>query len=138
MTPPSPDDAAKGEAWMRTAEEEDGRLRQFVRPYAVTRGRTQPAQAQPLEIETLVSTTAHGEASLPTLAFEARSITALCMSVQSVAEVAARLRISLGVARVLIGDMAEDDLVAIHRPLGMRDRPDLALLERVLHGLREI
>jgi hypothetical protein len=123
---------------MSTAEEEDGRLRQFVRPYAVTRGRTQPAQAQPLEIETLVSTTAHGEASLPTLAFEARSIAALCMSVQSVAEVAARLRISLGVARVLVGDLAEDNLVTVYRPLGMHDRPDLALLERVLHGLREI
>jgi Protein of unknown function (DUF742) len=123
---------------MSAAEEEDGRLRQFVRPYAVTRGRTRPAQAEQLEIETLISTTARGEASLPTLAFEARSIAALCMSVQSIAEVAARLRISLGVARVLVGDMAEDNLVAVYRPLGMHDRPDLALLERVLHGLREI
>ena len=123
---------------MRSAEEEDDHPRQFVRPYAMTRGRTRPAQAEELEIETLVSTTAHGEASLPTLAFEARSIAALCTSVQSVAEVAARLRISLGVARVLVGDMAEGGLVAVHRPLSMNGRPDLALLERVLHGLREI
>jgi Protein of unknown function (DUF742) len=123
---------------MSTAEEEDGRLRQFVRPYAMTGGRTKPAQAEQLEIETLISTTAHGEASLSKLAFEARSIAALCISVQSIAEVAARLRISLGVARVLVGDMAEDNLVTVYRPLGMNDRPELALLERVLHGLREV
>jgi hypothetical protein len=123
---------------MSTAEEEDGRLRQFVRPYAVTRGRTKPAQAEQLEIETLISTTAHGEASLSRLAFEAHSIAALCISVQSIAEVAARLHISLGVARVLVGDMAEDNLVTVYRPLSMNDRPELALLERVLHGLREV
>jgi hypothetical protein len=126
---------------MNSAGEEDSRLRQFVRPYAVTRGRTRPVRtpgAEQLEIETLVSTTAYGEASLPRLAFESRSIAALCISVQSIAEVAARLGISLGVARVLVGDMAEDNLVAVYRPLGKHDRPDLALLERVLHGLREI
>jgi hypothetical protein len=122
---------------VHTAEDEE-RPSQFVRPYALTKGRTRPAQADQLEIETLITTTAYGEASLPTLAFESRSIAALCMNVQSIAEIAARLRISLGVARVLVGDMAEDSLVAVYRPLAMRDRPDLNLLERVLHGLREI
>ena len=41
-------------------------------------------------------------------------------------------------AVVLVGDMAEEGLVQVHRPAQVGDRPDLALLERVLYGLRTI
>jgi hypothetical protein len=34
--------------------------------------------------------------------------------------------------------MADDDLVMIHRPAQTGGRPDLALLERVLYGLRAV
>jgi uncharacterized protein DUF742 len=121
--------------------EQQVRSRRFVRPYALTLGRTRPAQppgAHELEIETLVSTTAFGEAALGTLALERRSITQLCRDILSIAEIAAKLDVPLGVARVLVGDMAEEGYVAIHRPTSPSDRPDLALLERVLYGLREI
>ena len=40
--------------------------------------------------------------------------------------------------RVLVGDMADEGMVALHRPAQSGDRPDLALLERVLYGLRSI
>ena len=36
--------------------------------------------------------------------------------VQSLAEIAARMQLPLGVARVLIADMATDGLVAVHEP----------------------
>jgi hypothetical protein len=44
----------------------------------------------------------------------------------------------LGVIRVLVGDMADEHLVMVHRPAQAGDRPDLALLERVLYGLHTI
>jgi hypothetical protein len=114
------------------------RRRPFVRPYALTWGRTEPARSDELELETLVAVNALGEASLDTLILESHEIVLLCREILSVVEIAARLDVPLGVARVLVGDLAERGLVDIHRPLSPSDRPDLALLERVLYGLREI
>ena len=118
--------------------EQAGEARPFVRPYAVTLGRTRPASDETLEIETLVSTTSLGSAAVGTLALERRSIARLCQDILSIAEIAARLGVPIGIARVLVGDMAEEGYVAVHRPTSPSDRPDLALLERVLYGLREI
>jgi hypothetical protein len=102
----------------------------------MTGGRTQPVHAD-LEVEALVSTTSLGERT-PKLTVEQRAIAALCRDVLSVAEVSARLDLPLGVTRVLVGDMAEEGFVTLHRPAQAGDRPDLALLERVLYGLRTI
>jgi hypothetical protein len=110
-----------------------GRL---VRPYTVTGGRTRPTYAD-LELETLVSTTSLGETS-PNLSLEWRSIALLCRDILSIAEISARLDLPLGVARVLVGDMAESGLVQVYRPAQVGDRPDRALLERVLYGLHTI
>ena len=113
--------------------QEPGRL---VRPYFMTGGRTRPAH-QDLELETLISTTAAGEAS-PNLKAERYSIAVLCRDLLSIAEVSARLDLPLGVARVLVGDMADEGLVILHRPTTVGDRPDLALLQRVLYGLHKL
>jgi hypothetical protein len=102
----------------------------------MTGGRTRPTGTD-LEIEALVSTTALGERA-PKLTVEQRAIATLCRDILSVAEVAAKLELPLGVARVLVGDMADEGLVVVHRPAQPGDRPDLALLERVLYGLRAI
>jgi len=110
--------------------------RRRVRPYAMTRGRTRPVYAD-LEIEALVSTTSHG-ARMPKLTVEQRAIAGLCHDILSIAEISARLDLPLGVTRVLVGDMADEGLVMVHRPAQAGDRPDLALLERVLYGLRTI
>jgi hypothetical protein len=124
---------------MSTEEQQDNRQEpgRLVRPYAMTGGRTRPAHDDDLELETLVSTTSQGETSL-TLSLERRSIALLCRDILSIAEISARLDLPLGVARVLVGDMAEEGLVTVHRPASVGDRPDLALLERVLYGLRTI
>jgi hypothetical protein len=115
----------------RDDRQEPGRL---VRPYYMTGGRARPTQDD-LEIEALVSTTAQGDRS-PKLTVEQRAIIALCRDLLSVAEVSARLDLPLGVTRVLIGDMATAGLVIVHRPTSVGDRPDLALLQRVLYGLQ--
>jgi Protein of unknown function (DUF742) len=111
-----------------------GRL---VRPYTLTGGRTRPSHDD-LELEALVSTTSLGESTDLSLSYEQQSIAMLCRDVLSVAEVSARLDLPLGVARVLVADMADEGLVIVHRPASPGDRPDLALLERVLYGLRTI
>jgi hypothetical protein len=108
-----------------------------VRPYAWTRGRTR--SGFDLQLETLVSTSHRGRDQMPLLAFEYRSVAELCERVQSVAEVAALLAVPLGVAKVLLGDMAGQGLVVVHRSTGGNgDTPDLALMERVLSGLRRL
>ncbi len=108
----------------------------LVRPYAMTGGRTRSSYAD-LEMETLVSTTSRGESSSD-LSLERRSIALLCRDILSIAEISARLDLPLGVTRVLVGDMADEGLVHVHRPAQAGERPDLALLERVLYGLRTI
>ena len=109
---------------------------QRVRPYAMTGGRTRPTHDD-LEIETLVSTISTGEQT-PKLTVEQQAIGALCRDILSIAEVSAHLNLPLGVVRILVGDMADEHLVIVHRPAHAGDHPDLALLERVLDGLRTI
>jgi hypothetical protein len=110
--------------------------RRRVRPYTMTGGRTQPSHTN-LEIEALVSTTSLGERA-PNLSVEQRAIVGLCRDVLSVAEISARLDLPLGVTRILVGDMADGGFIAVYRPTQAGERPDLALLERVLYGLRTI
>jgi hypothetical protein len=109
----------------------------LVRPYARTRGRTRTDYD--LAIETLVSTSERGRSQSNPATPEHRSICGLCMEARSVAEVAAHLRLPLGVVRVLIGDMAGLGLVLIHDTgMVVGDRPSMEFLERVLSGLRRL
>ncbi|KAB1154926.1 DUF742 domain-containing protein [Micromonospora sp. DT46] len=115
----------------------------LVRPYAVTRGRTRPRLD--IALEALVETTVRGRAAANGNGAQGREhqyIAALCDGrVQSLAEIAARLQLPLGVARVLIADMATDGLVAVHEPTILDDSDDAVgteLLERVLSGLRRL
>jgi hypothetical protein len=109
----------------------------LVRPYAMTGGRTRPRYQ--LAIEALVST-AVNSSHYQTLLPEHQRICHLCHEVKSVAEIAALLAIPLGVARILVADLAEAGMVAIHQPGGGEagGRPDVTLLERVLSGLRKL
>nr|WP_203674068.1 MULTISPECIES: DUF742 domain-containing protein [unclassified Streptomyces] len=110
----------------------------LVRPYAMTGGRTRPRYQ--LAIEALVSTTADPvqlRGQLP----EHQRICILCREIKSVAEISALLTIPLGVARILVADLAEAGLVAVHQPGGDESaggQPEVTLLERVLSGLRKL
>ena len=108
----------------------------IVRPYARAGGRTRTRVYLPLEA--LIMTTRRagsGGVGHP----DHREIAELCQDIRSVAEVAALVEIPLGLARVLIADMAEMGLVAVHdNASGPTGTQDLALLERVLSGLRHL
>jgi hypothetical protein len=109
----------------------------LVRPYTRTGGRTRPDYD--LAIEALVSTSERGLERDAAVLPEHRSICGICTDTRSVAEVAAHLRLPLGVVRVLIGDMASMGLVLIHQGgLVVGDRPSIEFLERVLSGLRRL
>ncbi|MDQ4104436.1 MAG: DUF742 domain-containing protein [Actinomycetota bacterium] len=108
-----------------------------VRPYTWTGGRTSPVFE--LALETLVSTSEHGRDMAALTSEEHRAVSELCRAPRSVAEVAALLCLPLGVARVLLADMADIGLVVVHRSEnGSGDTPDMALMERVLSGLRRL
>jgi hypothetical protein len=109
----------------------------LVRPYTRTGGRTRSEMN--LAIEALVSTSDRGWDMEEALLAEHRNICDLCMETRSVAEVAALLRLPLGVVRVLIGDMAGMGLVVVHSTDAVvGDRPSMDFLERVLSGLRRL
>jgi hypothetical protein len=117
-------------------EEDAGPL---IRPFAMTGGRTRPRYE--LALEALVSASVD-EDRLATLLPEHQRICTLCATeVKSVAEVSALLSLPLGVARILVADLAEAGLVAIHQPAAggeSGNQPDVTLLERVLSGLRKL
>ncbi len=103
-----------------------------VRPFVVTGGRTAPVDYR-LRIETQVVTTPHAASTL--LGFESRRIVELCRTPLAVAEIGAALGLPLGVARVLVADLAADGLVVGHQPTASESRATSErILERV-HGL---
>lgn len=108
----------------------------LVRPYAVTGGRTQPKYQ--LQIEAMVAASHYEPRDLSVLGPECQAILGFCRDWRSVAEISAVLRLPLGVARVLVADMAVEGLVRVHQIDHVEGRPDLNLLERVLSGLRKL
>ena len=110
----------------------------LVRPYAVTRGRTEPQRNIPIEAVLVASQAAVQEARFA--GHDKYRIAVLCEPrAQSLAEIAAHCRLPLGVARVLVADMVADGLLMLHSAApkeGFTERMDL--LERVLSGLRKL
>ncbi|GIF12316.1 DUF742 domain-containing protein [Actinoplanes teichomyceticus] len=110
----------------------------LVRPYAVTRGRTEPIRDIPIEAVLVTSSAAVQEARFA--GHDKYRIAALCEpKAQSLAELAALTRLPLGVARVLVADMVADGLLSLHSAAprkGFTERMDL--LGRVLSGLRKL
>ncbi|MEU0533039.1 DUF742 domain-containing protein [Amycolatopsis tolypomycina] len=108
-----------------------------VRPYTRTGGRTRSDHN--LALEALVSTSDDGRRYRGVRSVEHRRICDLCLDTRSVAEIAAHLRLPLGVVKVLVGDMADIGLVLIHQTeLILGDRSSREFMERVLAGLRAL
>ncbi|MBV6703546.1 DUF742 domain-containing protein [Kitasatospora sp. NPDC004669] len=141
MTPPSTPAGPYGSGYGSGygGQQSDGYEQQpLVRPYAMTGGRTRPRYQ--LAIEALISTTGSAERTGGLLPEHARIVN-LCREVKSIAEISALAGVPLGVARILVADLAEAGLVAIHQPAAAGESggtPDVTLLERVLSGLRKL
>lgn len=111
-----------------------------VRPPAMASGRPHPRMHPPIEaltlsIEALVRSENRPSWEVGIYTTEYRSVFETCQAWRSVAEVAAMCGFPLGVARVLVANMAGEGLLRIHQN---QSRPDLALLERLLEGLKRL
>jgi Protein of unknown function (DUF742) len=110
----------------------------IVPAYALTGGRTRAtASGRDLPIETPVTTTAEGLRQVVDVQHAKREIILLCRRPTSVAEVAARMGVPIAVARVLVTELATGGCLAVHLP-EMNERPDRAVLERLLEGLKRL
>ena len=119
-------------------DDDDADAVPLVRPYSRTGGRTR--SNLDLAIEALVSTSDLGRARSGQLDGTHQPIAELCAQSRSVAEVAALLRIPLGVARVLVADMVGLGLVIVHKTAEVDSTGGvpMALMERVLAGLHRL
>ncbi|MFE1247302.1 DUF742 domain-containing protein [Streptomyces sp. NPDC058735] len=108
-----------------------------IRPFLLTAGRVSSGTESALPLESQVVATSDGIAFLHSLTFEHRDIVACCQQPQSVAEVAARLRLHLNVVRVLAEDLCAAGHLAVYVP-NTRTVQDISVLRRVIDGLRAV
>jgi hypothetical protein len=115
---------------------ERGNHDRVVPIYAFTGGRTRAA-GQDLPLEAVVTATGLSLASGGVLQMESRAIVEMCARPKSLAEIGAALRVPVGVARVLVGDLANGGYLEVHLPrTAGGGGPGHAILGRLLDGLR--
>ncbi|MFF9977233.1 DUF742 domain-containing protein [Streptomyces erythrochromogenes] len=109
-----------------------------VRPYSLTGGRTRFTQV--LNVETFVAAldTKASEPQKPDRNPEMPAIVEVCRRMRTIAEIAALLKLPLGVVRVLVSDLADQGRIRVYATGHGSGRPERALLERVLGGLRRL
>jgi hypothetical protein len=123
-----------------TAGEPDQDEAAALRPFVLTSGRVQAADPE-IGLETQVTARPPGPPGpavpLAGLAPELRAIVALCAEPMSVAEISARLRLHLGVTRILVGDLRSAGHLDVHT-MDVADPHNPETIMRVIRGLRAI
>src|SRR5687768_1095332 len=95
------------------AEGDDDPRGALVRPYAVTRGRTEPTRD--IAIEAVMITSPRGQQEAAYAGRDRHRIATLCMDLpHSLAEISAYMRLPLGVTRVIAADMVSEGLLVLH------------------------
>jgi hypothetical protein len=110
------------------------RTGRLIRPYAMTGGRTTADTEISLEAQIQASTRASQH--LGAYRWEAAKVVELVQTPMALIEIAARLQIPIGVARVLVADLLNDGAVVLHVP--QKTQSFASLLERVLDGVRNL
>jgi hypothetical protein len=106
----------------------------FLRQFALTQGRSISVGAE-LPLEALVSASWLERPHV--LTSEQNAIHHLCSSPHSIAEIASHLRVHLGIARVLVGDMVALGLASVTAN-DNDEGPDITTLERLLRDLQQL
>ncbi len=127
MNPAGPD---RDDQWF---DEAAGPL---VRPYAMTSGRTRPANPQ-LDLATQVISM-RAENDPAGLGPEHVAILDWCQRPLSVAELAAYVDVPLIVVKVLVSDLIERGDVIVQPPMRTVEPPARELLQAVLDGVRAL
>jgi hypothetical protein len=108
MTPTRP--LPTGHVWL------DSAAGPVVRPYTLTQGRTRPAAGSFDPAALVVATNSRAGTYTLQLQPEHRSILAFVQQPRSVADLTAHLDLSLGIVRVLLGDLTQHGLIASYVP----------------------
>lgn len=111
-----------------------------VRPYALTGGRTDPVGDTVLDLISVIAAAGPppGPAQSPGLTPEHRKLIGLCQEPTTVADAAADMALPLGVVRVLLADLVQQDMITVQPRRAMRPRANTDLLREVLDGLRSL
>jgi Protein of unknown function (DUF742) len=111
-----------------------------VRPYAVTGGRTEPADGEVLDLIAIVvaSGRAADAGDVRALSPEHRRILGLCREPATVADIASDTGLPLGVVRVLLADLILQGRITVLQQQNAGEAPRADLLREVLHGLRAL
>jgi hypothetical protein len=111
-----------------------------VRPYAVTGGRTEPADGEVLDLIAVVVATGlpAGGPDAERLSPEHRRILALCQQQVTLADLASDTALPVGVVRVLIADLTMQGAVAVVRQRPTDQRSEKNVLQEILDGLRAL
>jgi hypothetical protein len=114
----------------------DGAAGPVIRPYALVGGRTKPA-GEFFDLIAMV-TVRSVSARLPDLEPGHEQVLAMCDVPRSVADLAADLRLPLGVVRVIVADLREYGLINIRPPASPTGLLDANALRRIEDGLRRL
>jgi predicted Rossmann fold nucleotide-binding protein DprA/Smf involved in DNA uptake len=111
-----------------------------VRPYAVTGGRTEPADGEVLDLIAVIMASGRPAELTDRLGLgpEHRRILNLCRHPATVADVASDTGLPVGVIRVLLADLIQQGRIKVMPGRPADQKPSAQLLREVLHGLRAL
>jgi hypothetical protein len=134
--------ASLGAASIGTSSGDPGRTGEQIRqrPFVLTAGRVNAVDPE-IDVETQVTLRPPdprvGRVPLASLGPEMQAMVALCREPISVAEISARLRLHLGVTKILVADLRAGGYLDVHVADTLSPHsPELIL--RVMRGLRAI
>lgn len=108
-----------------------------VRPYAMTGGRVAPSDGD-FDLVAFVVATVPDLPMGPQLQPEHHAIVAAAWEPISVVELASQLDLSIGVVRVLLGDLRSAGLISLYEPPAATQPHDVDVLKAVVNGLRAL
>ena len=111
-----------------------------VRPYAVTGGRTEPADGEVLDLLAVVVAAGRSAAAYDParLTPEHRRLLSLCGRQVTVVDLAADIALPIGVVRVLLADLTQLGVIIVVRQRPADQRTGNDVLQEILNGLRAL
>lgn len=113
----------------------------FIRPYAITGGRTK-SEGQEVALEAQVRTKVDPDLAKERYRWEASRIVDMCREATALIELAARLEIPIGATRIIVADLAKEGVLEISSGYEVTANTNSSeyesLLERVLDGIRSL
>jgi hypothetical protein len=108
-----------------------------VRPYAMTQGRVAPSDGE-FDLVAFVVAVSPDVTRTTGQQPEHQAIVAAAYEPISVVELASTLDLSIGVIRVLLGDLRSSGLISMYEPPAASQPHDVDVLKAVVNGLRAL